>query len=167
MVCKQRKVCNMCEAPFKMTRGCLLEKRCPACRLLGIQDNPINPYYMKRWRILIKKEGSKFRTWCFYDQVEPLHMLYDMLSPKQMSDDIMDSIIKEDNREHMMEILNEHLSIREKYILLQTIDEYTYGEIATVLNITRERVRQILNLAIKKIKHPRIAKPMKEFKDDC
>jgi len=34
MQCKKKKICNICEAPFKMERGCLLEKRCPACRLL-------------------------------------------------------------------------------------------------------------------------------------
>ena len=165
MVCKQRKECNMCGTPFKMTRGCLLEKRCPACRLIGIQNNPGNPYYLRRWRILVKPEGSKFKTWCFYDQVEPLHMLYDMLTPREQTEDIMDEIIRRDNNEHIMAIFNDNFTPREVHITMQDVRGYTLGEIGKELGLSRARVGQILCGVHRRMKHPTISRPLKEFND--
>lgn len=44
MKCKKMKTCNTCGAPFKTTRGCLLEKRCPACRKLNARNGRDNEY---------------------------------------------------------------------------------------------------------------------------
>ena len=155
----------MCEAPFKMERGCLLEKRCPACRLLGIQNNPGNPYFLKRWSVFVKREASTYKNWCFYDQTEPLKMLYSMLAPAEEVPDIMDTIILNDNREHIMDILYSNFNKREVYIVMQEARECTQGEIAKDLGITRERVRQILYSVYKRLRHPKIGKPLKKFNE--
>ena len=41
--------------------------------------------------------------------------------------------------------------------------DFTLEEIGRVLNITRERVRQIESSALKKIKHPKIARTLLEY----
>jgi len=40
---------------------------------------------------------------------------------------------------------------------------YTLEEIAKKLGITRERVRQIERQALKKLKHPTVAKKLREY----
>lgn len=42
---------------------------------------------------------------------------------------------------------------------------YSLEEIAQKLGISRERVRQIEQMALKKLKHPKISKKLKEYKD--
>ncbi len=39
----------------------------------------------------------------------------------------------------------------------------TLSEIADILGITRERVRQIEHTALKKLKHPKISKELREY----
>jgi len=51
--------------------------------------------------------------------------------------------------------------ISKKYETPQVPFEYTLEEIATILNISKERVRQIEYQAIRKIR--RQAKPLKEY----
>ena len=41
--------------------------------------------------------------------------------------------------------------------------DFTLEEIGRILNITRERVRQIEASAIKKLKHPKIGRPIKNY----
>ena len=41
--------------------------------------------------------------------------------------------------------------------------DFTLEEIGMVLHITRERVRQIENSAIKKLKHPKVGRKLKEY----
>ncbi len=41
--------------------------------------------------------------------------------------------------------------------------DFTLEEIGAVLQVTRERVRQIENSAIKKLKHPNIGRFLKEY----
>ena len=41
--------------------------------------------------------------------------------------------------------------------------DYTLEEIAKTLGITRERVRQIEQMAIKKLKHPNISRELREY----
>ena len=41
--------------------------------------------------------------------------------------------------------------------------DMTLDEIAKMMGITRERVRQIEQMAIKKLKHPRNAKPLRDY----
>lgn len=41
--------------------------------------------------------------------------------------------------------------------------EMTFDEIAKMMGITRERVRQIEQMALKKIKHPKISKKLRDY----
>ena len=42
-------------------------------------------------------------------------------------------------------------------------DDLTLEEIAKMMGITRERVRQIEQMAIKKLKHPKASKKLKNY----
>lgn len=42
---------------------------------------------------------------------------------------------------------------------------YSLQEIADKLGIPRERVRQIEKMALKKLKHPKVSKKLKEYKE--
>jgi RNA polymerase primary sigma factor len=44
-----------------------------------------------------------------------------------------------------------------------TAGEYTLQEISLLFNISKERVRQIHDVAIKKLKHPKNAKKLREY----
>ena len=44
--------------------------------------------------------------------------------------------------------------------------EYTLQEIADELNISKERVRQILDTAIKKLRHPKTVRKMRKYLED-
>ena len=48
------------------------------------------------------------------------------------------------------------LQRKESYFGMQTNDGMSLGEVAEVFNVSRERVRQLEEAALKKIKHPRI-----------
>lgn len=43
------------------------------------------------------------------------------------------------------------------------IGNMTLDEIANILGITRERVRQIEQMALKKLKHPKVSKELREY----
>lgn len=56
------------------------------------------------------------------------------------------------------------------HLILEKLDElnlygcdFTLEEIGDVLNVTRERVRQIEATAIKKLKHPKVGRPIKKY----
>ena len=79
--------------------------------------------------------------------------------------DVEDKIIKEDQLSEMRELLENVLAEREKEILelrygLYNNKIHTLKEIGEILNITRERVRQIEKKAIMKLKNH-----FKEYKD--
>ncbi len=57
----------------------------------------------------------------------------------------------------------EEAVIRMRFGLVDDLTEYTLEEIARELKVTRERVRQIESSAIKKLKHPRVDKTLKEY----
>ncbi len=150
----------MCDAPFKMTRGCLLEKRCPACRIFGVSSRTDEPFYKERHRVFTKPEGSTYRINCFYPQEQTLKLLYDDAVLKESSNDIMDEIINDDASEHIEKVLEENLKPREIKALMMHIDEYDLIEIGNELGVTRERARQIVSSAIKQLKHPMIGRQL-------
>ncbi|NWF67269.1 MAG: RNA polymerase sigma factor RpoD [Campylobacterales bacterium] len=83
----------------------------------------------------------------------------------------VDSILKEDLRKQIDEVL-EQLNDREKAVirmrfgLLDDESDRTLEEIGKELSVTRERVRQIESSAIKKLKHPKVGRKLKNYIED-
>ncbi|MWV61399.1 RNA polymerase sigma factor RpoD [Helicobacter saguini] len=80
----------------------------------------------------------------------------------------MDAMLKEDLR-HQIDGVLDQLNEREKAVikmrfgLLDDESDRTLEEIGKALNVTRERVRQIESSAIKKLKHPRIGRQLRQY----
>lgn len=80
----------------------------------------------------------------------------------------MDHILKGDLRQQIDEVLSQ-LNDREKAVicmrfgLLDDESDRTLEEIGKALNVTRERVRQIESSAIKKLKHPKVGRKLKNY----
>lgn len=80
----------------------------------------------------------------------------------------MDHILKDDLKEQIDEVL-EQLNDREKAVirmrfgLMDDESDRTLEEIGKELNVTRERVRQIESSAIKKLKHPKVGRKLKNY----
>ena len=53
--------------------------------------------------------------------------------------------------------------IKEAGINPQLGGDYTLEEVGRIMGVTRERVRQIESMALKKIKHPKIARPLSRY----
>ena len=80
----------------------------------------------------------------------------------------IDQILKSDLREQIDDVLSQ-LKEREKAVismrfgLLEDESDRTLEEIGKALNVTRERVRQIESSAIKKLKHPKVGRKLKNY----
>lgn len=80
----------------------------------------------------------------------------------------IDNVLKDDLKEQIDEVL-EQLNEREKAVirmrfgLLEDESDRTLEEIGKELNVTRERVRQIESSAIKKLKHPKVGRKLKNY----
>lgn len=80
----------------------------------------------------------------------------------------MDVMLKGDLREqidNVLDLLNEREKavIKMRFGLLEDESDRTLEEIGKALNVTRERVRQIESSAIKKLKHPRIGRQLRQY----
>ena len=80
----------------------------------------------------------------------------------------MDHILKSDLKEQIDEVLDqlnerEKAVIRMRFGLLDDESDRTLEEIGKELNVTRERVRQIESSAIKKLKHPKVGRKLKNY----
>jgi len=60
----------------------------------------------------------------------------------------------------------EQAVIRMRFGLLDDESDRTLEEIGKELNVTRERVRQIESSAIKKLKHPKVGRKLKNYIED-
>lgn len=80
----------------------------------------------------------------------------------------MDFILKKDLRRQIEEVFSQ-LSDREKAVikmrfgLMEDESDRTLEEIGKELNVTRERVRQIESSAIKKLKHPKTGRQLRQY----
>ncbi len=80
----------------------------------------------------------------------------------------VEMILKDDLREQINIVLDQ-LSDRERTViqmrfgLMDDESDRTLEEIGEALGVTRERVRQIESSAIKKLKHPKIGRPLKAY----
>lgn len=80
----------------------------------------------------------------------------------------MEQILKSDLKEQIDDILDqlndrEKAVIRMRFGLLDDESDRTLEEIGKELNVTRERVRQIESSAIKKLKHPKVGRKLKNY----
>lgn len=80
----------------------------------------------------------------------------------------MDHILKNDLKEQIDEVLDqlnerEKAVIRMRFGLMDDESDRTLEEIGKELNVTRERVRQIESSAIKKLKHPKVGRKLKNY----
>lgn len=80
----------------------------------------------------------------------------------------IDQILKTDLKEQIDEVLDqlnerEKAVIRMRFGLLDDESDRTLEEIGKELNVTRERVRQIESSAIKKLKHPKVGRKLKNY----
>jgi RNA polymerase primary sigma factor len=57
----------------------------------------------------------------------------------------------------------EQAVVRMRFGLLEDRSDRTLEEIGNTLSVTRERVRQIESSAIKKLKHPKVGKNLKNY----
>ena len=83
----------------------------------------------------------------------------------------MDHILKEDLKGQIDDVLDqlnerEKAVIRMRFGLLEDESDRTLEEIGKELNVTRERVRQIESSAIKKLKHPKEGRKVKNYSED-
>ncbi|MCX6076727.1 MAG: RNA polymerase sigma factor RpoD [Campylobacterales bacterium] len=79
-----------------------------------------------------------------------------------------DAVLKDDLRvqiEHVLEQLNERerAVIKLRFGIMDDESDRTLEEIGKELNVTRERVRQIESSAIKKLKHPKVGRKLKNY----
>lgn len=80
----------------------------------------------------------------------------------------MDFILKNDLKEQIDDVLDqlndrEKAVIRMRFGLMDDESDRTLEEIGKELNVTRERVRQIESSAIKKLKHPKVGRKLKNY----
>lgn len=80
----------------------------------------------------------------------------------------MEHILKEDLKGQIDDVLDqlnerEKAVIRMRFGLLEDESDRTLEEIGKELNVTRERVRQIESSAIKKLKHPKVGRKLKNY----
>jgi RNA polymerase primary sigma factor len=80
----------------------------------------------------------------------------------------IDNIMKEDLQMQIDQILaqlneREQAVVRMRYGLMEDESDRTLEEIGSALSVTRERVRQIESSAIKKLKHPKVGKNLRNY----
>lgn len=88
--------------------------------------------------------------------------------PDEKAPTPIDSIMKEDLQGQIDQILGqlnerEQAVIRMRFGLMDDASDRTLEEIGKELSVTRERVRQIESSAIKKLKHPKVGKNLKNY----
>jgi RNA polymerase primary sigma factor len=77
-------------------------------------------------------------------------------------------MLKNDLKHQIDDVLDqlnerERAVVRMRFGLLDDESDRTLEEIGKELNVTRERVRQIENSAIKKLKHPKVGRKLKNY----
>ena len=88
--------------------------------------------------------------------------------PDEKAPTPVDNIMKEDLQGQIDQILaqlneREQAVVRMRFGLMDDASDRTLEEIGKELNVTRERVRQIESSAIKKLKHPKVGKNLKNY----
>jgi RNA polymerase primary sigma factor len=82
-----------------------------------------------------------------------------------------DAVMNDDLNRQIDEVLEqlnerEQAVVRMRFGLLGDKSDRTLEEIGKELSVTRERVRQIESSAIKKLKHPKVGRKLKNYIED-
>ena len=82
-----------------------------------------------------------------------------------------DAVMNDDLNHQIDEVLDqlnerEEAVVRMRFGLLEDASDRTLEEIGKELNVTRERVRQIESSAIKKLKHPKVGRKLKNYVEE-
>ena len=167
MKCKKKKICNICEATFKMEIGCNLEKRCPACRLLRLQHSKKGDYFFNEKKELRKVLNNGECRNKLLDESPIKEILYEFL--KQEDGFYTDETIwKEELREQIFDMLKclndkEQFIIKARFGFIDRFGDDCIGDISKELGITRERVRQIEGSAIRKLKRTSVSEELYKY----
>jgi len=168
MSCSHKQTCSICEAPFKMTKGCNLEKRCHACRFLNVNELTGDIYETRKNRSrFTKKLGHGSSPYVVYNE----SLLVDALSEGDFcfhTEKICDTHKDMENEETLKMIqyfLSEFFTHREKMVItylygLEDKGEYTKEETGKILGITGLRVGQIAISVVSKLRHPKLSRKL-------
>lgn len=160
MKCDKRQECSICGGSFKMTRGCELEKRCPACRILvKHKTREFDKQYpltssVVYWAYYTRPDAE--RTQKIIGDVQFISDEEAELTPAD--DDLCESLCQEETRREIERVISEHLTrgeaiaLRENLGLVPGDIEYSLREIAEHLNVSSERARQLIMSGLKKLK---------------
>ncbi len=166
--CDKRQECNICHGTFKMERGCLLEKRCPACRILergGTKATikKYSPIGMELYWAYYSDRTKNSRMDALDCDVDRF-CSFDYDIEDRVIDDSFEERCAEETRNIIMNVLL-MLNVREQEIVclkmgLFTGDNLTNAEVGRALGLTRIRIQQIESSAMKKLKHPKIGRKL-------
>ena len=170
--CVKKQVCNVCEAPFSMDRGCSLEKRCPACRILGLQKPTTFDYEPRMIKIGNEKilryapPMCTHRDMMLMNESNLLWFAYKDEEWKYSTDVALDDELLVKLNEVLQQLNEREIKvIKMRFGMKPYMYDLQLEEIANNLGVTRERIRQIESAAIKKLKHPKLGRRLKDYLD--
>ena len=183
MSCKKIQICNVCEAPFEMERGCGLEKRCHACRILKEQKSPSSnsifnlihvPREVLKASLLTKSKSCDEldMSKCKFNMLHSMNY-YEVIDyhgeEHTCKDEPAEDSLLNDELKKIIDIALNSLTGREMLVVKMvngyTEDkvEKTYKEIGKYLSLSTERIRQLESSGIRKLRHPLIGGDLKRY----
>ncbi len=142
VMCNKKQICNVCGAPFKMERGCNLEKRCLPCRLLKLQANGDG-----NRKLMLPKE--KVDSACYnYAYGEDWDIAYDDRPTVEQARDLAYLL-------HKVILPSLRVPDKENFnvFILVTVEEYSFAALGIIYGVTRARIRERYNSGIRLIQH--------------
>jgi len=156
-----------------MTKGCDLEKRCPACRFLKLQKMDKAPLVKSKKGYVFSGHGTrKGLLVCDETEVLNLYANKEYRSNKMMEFGLEDEVEREEIGMLIRCILREVLSIKEYeiisyyYAIHPIKDEHSCDEISKKMGLDVDRVIKIKEDAIKKLKTPRYGRQLHNIYND-
>ncbi len=157
-----RKICKVCDGSFEMTRGCSLEKRCPACRILYGAQGEGTHTAKKQWMPMSSELVSVYHRTQDHDSVVRRTKIIEVEEVVIMDPfdnggkGSLESITQADDVRKLIMSLLDLLTSNERLVLVKAYgldgNEEEINDIASIIGVSTVRVRQLLNQAIKKIK---------------
>ena len=168
--CQGKQICNICEAPFKMTRGCSLEKRCPACRFLGLQKR-------KSYGLVQSRSYTSGIFFAREQNSNSLHLvdetnMYEFLShehPYNISVGPDENSVIESNNaiKIVSSLLDQYLTERQRSAVLLFFGlngegDMNYAEVGRYLNISNVGAQSLIKTAMRKLRHPKCSRKIRK-----